>query len=168
MKFKIEIVCDNAAFQDGQLVDELHLILHRVINDLPNDISVENPEFVRRLRDTNGNTVGVVELTEAKPAVELENYTPRLVEFIICRDDHTWDTQVETVPSGKDPIEWIEGDCGNSHVAFIAIVNEDPETFTQENEYILCTKCQATEHAGDAIYLGDNPICIKCYHGMLI
>jgi formylmethanofuran dehydrogenase subunit E len=66
MKFKIEIDCDNEAFQNGQLTDELHLILHRIIHDLPNDIDAENPEFSRNLRDTNGNHVGFVELIEEK------------------------------------------------------------------------------------------------------
>lgn len=81
MKFKIEIVCDNAVLQDGQLVDELHLILHRVINDLPNDISVEKPEFSRELRDTNGNTVGTVALNADLIQSDTETETN---DFILC------------------------------------------------------------------------------------
>ena len=171
LKFKIEINCDNEAFQNGQLTDELHLILHRIIHDLPNDIDADATEFSRNLRDTNGNHVGFVELIEDKAKVEteagLEIQAPRPVEFIICRDDTTWDTQIKTVPAGQDPIEWMSGGYNNSHVVFIGVMDEDPEVFTQENEYILCAKCQSTEHMGDALYLGDDPICIKCYREML-
>lgn len=81
MKFKIEIVCNNAAFHDGQLVDELHLILHRVINDLPNDISVESPEFSRKLRDTNGNAVGIVSLDATLIQSDAETEAN---DFILC------------------------------------------------------------------------------------
>lgn len=168
MKFKIEIVCDNAVFQDGELVDELHRILHRIINDLPNDISVESPEFSRNLRDTNGNHVGTVELTEDKAKVEVkvenEAHAPRSVEFIICRDDNTWDTQVMEVPHGQDPVEWMSGDCRDSHVVFIGVFNEDPEAFERPpevNNFVLCDLCQDSVHKDTTSYAYDLPARIS-------
>lgn len=114
MKFKIEIDCANEAFQNGQLTDELHLILHRIIHDLPNDIDADATEFSRNLRDTNGNHVGFVELIEEKPAV--------------------------------------------------AVVVEEAESTTEENEFILCEKCQESTHFEDALYVGDKFICQTCWH----
>tara|TARA_R110000868_G_C10626050_1_gene742740 strand:+ start:126 stop:614 length:489 start_codon:yes stop_codon:yes gene_type:complete len=161
MKFKIEIDCDNAAFQGVNFGAELIQTMRRFTALLP--LSTEEARgFELTLTDSNGNTVGRAQVEE-DPEVQ----APRSVEFIICRDDNTWDTQVMEVPHGQDPVEWMSSDCGGSHVAFIGVFNEDPEVFTQENEYILCAKCQSTEHMGDALYLGDDPICIKCYREML-
>lgn len=112
MKFKIEIDCDNEAFQNGQLTDELHLILHRIIHDLPNDIDADATEFSRNLRDTNGNRVGFVELIEEKPVV--------------------------------------------------AVV-EETESTTEENEFILCEKCQESTHFEDALFVQGKYVCLSCW-----
>lgn len=189
MKFKIEINCDNEAFQNGQLTDELHLILHRIIHDLPNDIDADATEFSRNLRDTNGNRVGFVELIEDKAKVEteagLEIQAPRPVEFIICRDDTTWDTQIKTVPAGQDPIEWMMGGCGSSHVVFIGVMDEDPEERPAEHrdidkepcmaddpdynrntdfDDVLCSGCQISVFLKDAVQMqnGKN-FCLSCW-----
>ena len=166
MKFKIEINCDHAVFQNGQLTDELHLILHRVIHDLPNDIDADATEFSRNLRDTNGNHVGFVELTgdKAKPeaVVEPEVQLPRPVEFIICRDDNTWDTQVETVPAGQDPIEWMSGDYNRSHVVFIGVMDEDPEERPAEHRDIDKEPCMADDPDYNRNTDNDEVRCIAC------
>tara|TARA_R110000868_G_scaffold96839_2_gene266202 strand:- start:748 stop:1290 length:543 start_codon:yes stop_codon:yes gene_type:complete len=177
MKFTIEIDCDNAAFQNGQLVDELHFILHRIINDLPNDISADATEFSRNLRDTNGDHVGTVELTagEAKGEAEVEPevQAPRSVEFILCDDDNTWSTEIKEVPAGEDPQSWANATNVDARVLFIGVFNEDIEAFarppetvvaTEENDYILCAKCQESTHYEDALYVDAKFICQTCWH----
>ena len=58
MKFTLEIDCGNAAFDDD-LPAEIARILRVVANELPRVY----PEQYGRLRDANGNAVGVWQIT---------------------------------------------------------------------------------------------------------
>lgn len=66
MKLKIEIDCDNNAFKDGNLIDEILRVVARGTTNLSNSLrstynvdyeleSVECPLF-----DSNGNRVGIL------------------------------------------------------------------------------------------------------------
>ena len=57
MRFKLEISCDNAAFDEEPSI-ELARILHLAANQLEEGTTDDN------LRDSNGNTVGHFELIE--------------------------------------------------------------------------------------------------------
>lgn len=64
MKVKIEIDCDNAAFEDCRMC-ELGLVLDRCKAKLENMIDhttvIEEP-MTATVRDTNGNTVGTIRI----------------------------------------------------------------------------------------------------------
>lgn len=60
MRLTIEIDCDNAAFGDDR-GPEVFRILEPVIREWKLDGS---PDWARKLRDTNGNTVGSVKVSE--------------------------------------------------------------------------------------------------------
>lgn len=67
MRVKIEVECDNAAFQDGQLYNELRRILRQALRKVPKlrrrkPCLCDAPEADDVLLDTNGNTVGRVEV----------------------------------------------------------------------------------------------------------
>ncbi len=65
MKFKLEIDCDNAAFEDD-LSGELATILDTVSNMVMgwrSHGSIGEPIGPFPLRDSNGNTVGMARLT---------------------------------------------------------------------------------------------------------
>lgn len=58
--FKLEIVCDNAAFGDTPLVE-----VARILRELAIRIEDENAKgFVATLRDINGNKVGFAEVVK--------------------------------------------------------------------------------------------------------
>lgn len=59
-KFKLEIVTDNAAFEEGPATE-----LARILRDLANRVE-QDGEFDGVVRDINGNVVGKHSLTGAK------------------------------------------------------------------------------------------------------
>jgi hypothetical protein len=63
MKFKLEIVCDNDAFAEGNSGSEIARILHRVANELDGD---DAEGYEKRLTDMNGNGVGTAKVTGRK------------------------------------------------------------------------------------------------------
>jgi hypothetical protein len=65
MKFRIEIDCDNAAFDDDRN-GELATILTRVAERLSDGLRLSSrPERATALQDSNGNTVGFVWIEES-------------------------------------------------------------------------------------------------------
>ncbi len=60
MKIKIEFDCDNAAF-DGNLLSEVRDVMERAMSHIVNN-EYYSGEDDSILRDTNGNTIGKVEV----------------------------------------------------------------------------------------------------------
>jgi len=72
MKLELNIACNNAAFDDGNLGPELARILGGVARYLGSEDSADIRFWIgepRSLRDINGNTVGTWAITET-PAEE--------------------------------------------------------------------------------------------------
>jgi hypothetical protein len=63
MTFKLSIVCDNAAFDDGNAGSEIARILREVANELDGD---DAEGYEKRLTDMNGNAVGTAKVTGRK------------------------------------------------------------------------------------------------------
>jgi hypothetical protein len=112
-----------------------------------------------------------IEIDKAKPEIAPEVQVSRFVEFILCDDDNTWSTEVREVPIGKDPQSWANATNTDARVVFIGVFNEDAESVTrppeteattEENEYILCEKCQESTHFEDALFVQGKYVCLSC------
>lgn len=64
MKIKIEISCNNAAFEDSGVGPEAANILRQLAEDIDFCGMLEESGDLRRLRDSNGNTCGLFETVE--------------------------------------------------------------------------------------------------------
>lgn len=68
MKVTMEFECDNAAFEDGCLLEEMGRMFEQAYRKCEiqlgrRDVLCSHPEWCDKIIDSNGNTVGRVEVT---------------------------------------------------------------------------------------------------------
>lgn len=96
MKISVTISTDNAAFQDGNVANEITNIWRSLTDDISSAMAMAKPfhPYLRSVIDSNGNTVGQLQIDSAiadEPIVEAEDDdTPEILEGIIEDNGTNW------------------------------------------------------------------------------